>query len=88
MKLGAWALEKGILIEPTVLYLPEMNGLAEVSGKMIVAKARSMLIDAGLLKEFWPEAVNTAIYLLNRLPTRGLNGGVLIEALDRSLFLE
>ena len=87
-KLGMWALEKGISIEPIVPYSPEMNGLAEVSGKIIVAKTRSMLIDAGLLKELWPEAVNTAIYLLNQLPTRGLNEGMPIEALDRSLSLK
>ena len=87
-KLGTWALKKGISIEPTVPYLPKMNELAEVSGKMIIAKARSILINTELPKELWPEAVNTAIYLLNRLPTQRLNGGVPIEALDRSLSLK
>lgn len=33
-----------------------------------------MLFDADLSKEFWAEAVNTAVYLINRSPARGLNG--------------
>ena len=68
VKLGVWAFEKDILIEPTVFYLSEMNELVEVSGKMIIGKARSILIDAGLLKELWLEVVSIAIYFFNRLP--------------------
>ena len=51
-KLGTWVFKKGILIEPIVPYSPEINGLVEVNGKMIIIKARSILIDAGLPKEF------------------------------------
>jgi len=32
--------------------------------------AKSMLFEKGMPKEFWPEAVNTAVYLLNRCPKR------------------
>ena len=88
VKLGTWALKKDISIKPTILYSPEMNGLVEVSSKMIITKARFILIDTGLSKELWPKTVNTVIYLLNQLPTRGLNGEMLIEALNRSLSLE
>nr|XP_016476135.1 PREDICTED: uncharacterized protein LOC107797728 [Nicotiana tabacum] len=34
--------------------------------------ARTMLIDSGLAKNFWTEAVNTAIYLVNRGTIRSL----------------
>ena len=50
-KLGAWTFEKDISIKPTVSYSPEMNGLAKISNKIIVAKARFILIDAELSKE-------------------------------------
>ena len=47
-----------------------------------------MLIDVGLLKELWLEAINTVIYLFNQLSTQGLNKKVSIEVLNRLLFLK
>ena len=46
-----WALKKGILIKSIVFYLSKINRLAEVSSKMIIIKARSILINAGLSKK-------------------------------------
>jgi hypothetical protein len=34
--------------------------------------AKSMLFEKGLPKAFWPEAVNTAVYLMNRCPTKAI----------------
>ncbi|XP_058776072.1 secreted RxLR effector protein 161-like [Vicia villosa] len=34
--------------------------------------AKSMLLEKGLPKTFWPEAVNTAVYLMNRCPTKAV----------------
>lgn len=36
-------------------------------------KARCLLLDAKLENKFWTEAVNTAVYLQNRIVTDGLN---------------
>ena len=33
-----------------------------------------MLHEKGLPKEYWAEAANTAVFLLNRLPTKAVNG--------------
>jgi hypothetical protein len=41
---------------------------------MVVATARSMLKAKGLPGWFWGEAVNTAVYVLNRCPTKSING--------------
>ncbi|CAH2109181.1 unnamed protein product [Euphydryas editha] len=41
--------------------------------RTIVEKARCLLFDAGLEKEFWAEATNTAVYLQNRTVLAGLN---------------
>lgn len=38
----------------------------------LVEKARCLLNDAQLGKEFWAEAVATATYLVNRCPTRSV----------------
>jgi hypothetical protein len=48
--------------------------------RTIVEKARSMLLEAGLSKEFWAEAVNTAVYLINRSPTKVVAGKTPEEA--------
>ena len=42
--------------------------------------ARCLMFEKKLLKEFWPEAVNTSVYLLNRLPTKALENKTSSEA--------
>lgn len=61
----------GIKHQTTNDYTPEQNGLAERANRTIVERARCMLFEAKLSKSFWAEAVATAVYLINRSPTRG-----------------
>ena len=42
--------------------------------------ARSMLMEKGLPKTFWAEAVSTAVYLLNRCPTKAVQDKTPVEA--------
>ena len=42
--------------------------------------ARCLLFKTGMQKEFWSEAVNTAVFLLNTLPTKALKGKTPFEA--------
>ena len=42
--------------------------------------AKAMLYEKGLLKIFWGEVLNTAVYLLNRCPTKALLNKTPIEA--------
>lgn len=44
--------DSGIKHQTTVPYNPQQNGLAERANRTIVERARSMLIDAGLSKEY------------------------------------
>lgn len=48
---------------------PSENGLAEVSNRLINNLARTMVSDGKLPADLWPEAVKTAVYLLNRSTT-------------------
>ena len=50
-------------------YTPEQNGFIEREVRTITEKATTMLARSGLGKEFWAEAINTAVYLKNRVPT-------------------
>lgn len=63
----------GILHQRTNPYTPEQNGLCERFNRTIVEKARCLLFDAKLHKQFWAEAVHTAVYLKNRTPAASLN---------------
>ncbi|KAK3925131.1 Retrovirus-related Pol polyprotein from transposon TNT 1-94, partial [Frankliniella fusca] len=70
--------ENGILLELTVPYTPQQNGVSE-RHRTIVDRARTMLIDAKLDKKYWAEAVNCAIYLKNRSPTVALDNEIPLE---------
>ena len=63
----------GISFEPLALYTQNQNGVSERAIRTVVEKARSMLLNAKLSKGFWEEAVQTAVYLKNRSPTKALD---------------
>jgi transposase InsO family protein len=60
-------------------YSPQQNGVVERQNAMVVGAARSMLKEKGLLGWFWGEAVMTAVYLLNRVPCKVVEGKTLFE---------
>ncbi|POM62824.1 polyprotein [Phytophthora palmivora] len=49
-------------------YSPQQNGLDESMNRTIVEMARSMVHYMGHDLEWWSEAVNAAVYTINRLP--------------------
>ena len=59
--------EKGIVFETSAPYTPQQNGKVERSNRTIMECARTMLHASELSRNFWAEAVNTAVYLLNRV---------------------
>ena len=67
--------DQGIHHEMTVPYAPQQNGVAERKNRTLVEAARSMLAHAKLPKIYWAEAVATAAYIQNRLPTSVLKEG-------------
>lgn len=62
----------GIVHQKTNSYTPEQNGLCERYNRSIVEKARCLLFDSQLQKCLWAEAVNTAVYIINRVPAAGI----------------
>lgn len=61
---------QGIIFQHTTPYTPEQNGVAERKNRYLVEAVRTMLVDAKLPPTYWGEAVMTATYVQNRLPTR------------------
>lgn len=58
----------GIKHEKTAPYSPQHNGLAERMNRSIIEKARCMLLDSKLAKQFWAEAVCAAVDIINAIP--------------------
>ncbi|CAM8972007.1 unnamed protein product [Rhodiola kirilowii] len=66
----------GIRNEQTVPKTPQHNGTAERMNRTIVEKMRCMLSHAKLPKNFWAEALMTAVHVINRSPSQPLKGDV------------
>lgn len=62
--------DNGIEYHLTAPHTPAQNGVAERMNRTIFEKVRTMMIQSKLDKKFWGDAVSTAIYLINRSPTR------------------
>jgi hypothetical protein len=58
----------------TAPYSPQQNGGVERQNAMVVGTTSSLLKEKGLPAWFWGEAVITAVYLLNRVPTKAVEG--------------
>jgi transposase InsO family protein len=46
------------------------NGISESCNRSMVDPACAMMKHAGMPNSFWAEAINTAVYIKNRLPSR------------------
>lgn len=61
--------DEGIVMHNTIVRSPQQNGVAERMNRTLVERTRCMLSNAGVGKELWAEAINTACYLVNRSPS-------------------
>ncbi|XP_052748161.1 uncharacterized protein LOC113520884 [Galleria mellonella] len=58
--------DRAIRHQTSVVYTAEQNGKIERDNRTVVECARTMLLSAKLNKNLWAEAVNTAVFILNR----------------------
>lgn len=71
-ELKEWLIEQEIKVQYTAPYSPFQNGVAERKNRTPIEAARCMLMDAGMEKKYWAEAVDTACYLQNMLPSKAV----------------
>jgi hypothetical protein len=76
----AFCTEQGIKHFTTTPYSPQQNGVVERRNQTVVEMARCMMKSKGVPSRFWGEAVTTAVYLLNRSPTKSVQGRTPYEA--------
>ena len=64
--------DKGILSEWTPPYTSQLNGVSERSNRTLLDMVRSMMSFTDLPLTFWGYAVETANYILNRVPSKSV----------------
>ena len=62
--------EHGIVAQHTMPGSPDQNGVAERRNRTLVDMVRSMLSNSNLPQFLWTDALKTAVYILNRVPTK------------------
>ena len=72
--------KEGIEHQYTIPKTPEENGVSERMNRTLLETIRSMLADSRLPHRFWAEALSTAAYLINRSPTKTLDGKTPFQA--------
>ena len=65
-------------------HTPEHNGYFERRHRHIVKIGLTLLSHASLPLTFWPHAFNTAVYLINRMPTPTLNPSTPFELIFKT----
>ncbi|MCH83140.1 copia-type polyprotein, partial [Trifolium medium] len=60
---------QGIKRQLTAAYTPQQNGVSERKNRTLMNMVRSMLSCRQVRKQFWPDAVRWATYVMNKSPT-------------------
>eukprot|EP01018_Ginkgo_biloba_P013621 Gb_08388 [translate_table: standard] len=76
--------KNGIRRQLTTPYTPQQNAIVERKNRTVIEMARYIRNSKNLAEEFWVEAVNTAVYLLNKSPTKAVYGITPKEAWTRA----
>ena len=79
--------EHGMIHQTSCTNTPQQYGVAERKNRHLLELARSIMFSMQVPKTYWGEAVLTAAYLINRLPTRVLGKKSPVELLTQSFSL-
>ena len=78
---GVYTSDHGIIHQTTCSGTPPQNGVAERKNRHLLEVARSLMFQMNVPKYLWSEAVMTAAYLINLMPSRILGMKAPIELL-------
>ena len=66
----------GILHQSSCVDTPAQNGVAERKNRHLLETAHALMFHSCVPKLFWADAVSTACFLINRMPSAVLNGSI------------
>ncbi|GJS65663.1 putative RNA-directed DNA polymerase [Tanacetum coccineum] len=64
--------DHGIINQYTMSGTPQQNGVAERRNRTLMDMVRSTLANSNLREFLWPEALKTAVHILNRVPFKSV----------------
>jgi hypothetical protein len=76
----SYCVDEGVQRHYSTSYSPQQNGIIERRNQAVVGMTQALLKQRGMSAVFWGEAVVTAVYILNRSPTKALNDRTSYEA--------
>ncbi|RVX16606.1 Retrovirus-related Pol polyprotein from transposon TNT 1-94 [Vitis vinifera] len=71
----------GIIHQTTCSNTPQQNGVAERKNRHLLKVVRASLIDAKINISYWGEAITSAAYLINRVPSSSIDFQTPLQAL-------
>ena len=72
-ELKNWCVSNGVKVQTSPPHHHASNGLAERGIQTIMDKTRTIMAQNKSPDCYWEEAVDTAVYLLNKTPVRKIN---------------
>ena len=75
----------GIIHQTTCPNTPQQNRVAERKNRHLLEVVRASLLEAHMPTSYWGEALTSAIYLINRVPSRTLQFQTPFQALHNSI---
>ena len=70
--LGNYLSAHGIIHSSSCVHTPQQNGIAERKNRHLLEVARALMLTTNVPQYLWGEAIVTATYLINRMPSRVL----------------
>ena len=71
----------GIIHQTSCAHTPQQNGVAERKNRHLLDVARTIMIQMNVPKYLWSDAVLTAGFLINRMPSSTLGGDIPFKCL-------
>ena len=75
---------KGILHQTSCAHTSQQNGVAKHKHRHILDVARIIMVEKQIPKYLWFDAVLTAVYLINQMPSAPLGGEIPLKRLCHS----
>ena len=80
--LGKFLAAHGIIHHSSCVDTPQQNGVAERKNRHLLEVTRALMFSMHVQKRFWGEAILTASYLINRMPSKVLGYNTPLKTLQ------